>query len=341
MAFFHLHMKSVSRASGRGAPGAAAYRSGERLRDERTGQLHDYRHRSDVSHAEILVPSGLAGSAPAWTTDRASLWNAAEAAEKQRNARVAREYQVALPAELSASQRQTLARTFARELADRYEVVVDLTMHDPRPAGDPRNFHAHLLATIRELTTTGFGPKSQPEWNDTRRHQHGLPSARAELVAVRQRWATLTNEAFRAAGLDLRIDHRSLAAQGIDREPKPNIPYAAVQRERRGLRSEVAERIREQYLARVFARKERVLDGGRETGALIAPTDSSSLRMGLEEGRRRAREAWLEIRRSAQAGLDPPQIDPHSSAVNRHSALEGSESQDARHGHTRDRDYSL
>jgi ATP-dependent exoDNAse (exonuclease V) alpha subunit len=331
MAFFHLHMKSISRASGRGAPGAAAYRSGERLRDERTGQLHDYRRRDDVSHAEILLPSALEATAPAWIRERASLWNAAEAAETRRNARVAREFEVALPVELSAFQRQELARTFARELADRYRVVVDLTLHDPRPAGDPRNFHAHLLATTRELTPTGLGPKAEMEWDGTRRHQHGLPSARAELIAVRQRWAALANESFRAAGLDMQIDHRSLAAQGIDREPMPHIPYAAVQMERRGMRSAVAERIRERYLARVVARHEAVTTAGvslprSEAVAATIPTDSVSPSVGLEEGRRRAREAWLEIRRRAQAGLDAPQIGPRDGPV---------------HRHTHDRDHSL
>jgi ATP-dependent exoDNAse (exonuclease V) alpha subunit len=332
MAFFHMHMKSVSRASGRGAPGAAAYRAGERLRDERTGQLHDYQHRDDVSHAEIVIPSGLEASAPAWVSDRASLWNAAEAAEKQRNARVAREYEVALPVELSGKQRLELARSFARELSDRYRVVVDLTVHDPRPAGDPRNFHAHLLTTTREITASGLGPKAEPEWPGTRRVQHGLPSGRAELIAVRQRWAALTNQAFRAAGLDLQIDHRSLAAQGIDREPKPNIPYAAVQMERRGLRSVVADRIREEYRARVLARHEPAAARGSEPAVVMTPTDSSSSRVGLEEGRRRARDAWLQIRHNARA---------NGPAVNRGSALETGEPLDAPRRHGRDQDHSL
>ena len=95
-----------------------------------------------------------------WARDRATLWNAAEAAEKQRNSRVAREYQVALPPELTPSQRLELARTLSRELADRYNVAVDLAVHDPRPGGDPRNFHAHLLTTTREITPTGLGAKT-------------------------------------------------------------------------------------------------------------------------------------------------------------------------------------
>jgi ATP-dependent exoDNAse (exonuclease V) alpha subunit len=332
VAFFRLQMTSLSRSSGRSAPGAAAYRAGERIRDQRTGQLHDYSRRTDVIHSQILLPAAIESSAPDWIRERAALWNAAEAAERKRNSRVAREYQVTLPVELSAERRLALAQRFASELADRYRVVVDLGVHAPRAAGDPRHFHAHLLTTTRELTASGLGAKAAPEWSGTRRAQHGLQSSRLELIAVRERWAVLTNEAFRAAGLDLRIDHRSLAAQGIDREPVPTIPYAAVQRERRGLRSEVAERIRAQYQARVNAR--------HEASAAAAQVQSAPSRPAIEEQQRRAREAWLEIRRNAQLGVDAgpraaPTLEPGLGAASEPHLG------DAARLRTQDRDYSL
>ena len=72
MAIFHLHTKSISRGAGRSAPAAAAYRAGERIRDERTGVLHNHSHRTDVSHKEILLPSSLQAADCAWANDRAS-----------------------------------------------------------------------------------------------------------------------------------------------------------------------------------------------------------------------------------------------------------------------------
>ena len=60
-----------------------------------------------------------------WAQDRSTLWNAAEAAEKRKDARVAREIEVALPHELTADQRLELTREFAQGLADRYGVAVD------------------------------------------------------------------------------------------------------------------------------------------------------------------------------------------------------------------------
>ncbi len=327
MALFHLRMQLISRASGRTAPGAAAYRAGERIRDERTGQLYNYSRRGDVTHSEIILPSALEATAPDWVHQRAALWNGAEASERRRDARVAREYEVGLPAELSAAQRLALARDFSRELADRYRVVVDLAVHAPRAAGDPRNFHAHLLTTTRELTATGLGAKARSEWNGTKRFQQGFTTSRLELTAVRERWAVLTNEALSAAGLELSIDHRSLAAQGIDREPKPRIPYAEIQRERRGLRSAVAERIREQYQARVIARQ-------NVAAAPRAP-------VGLEQRQQDAREAWLQLRRNSSLNVEAAPPLPPGITVSRQSGLESSDSVDAARNHTRDRDFSL
>jgi ATP-dependent exoDNAse (exonuclease V) alpha subunit len=291
VAIFYLQVQDVSRGAGRSAVAAAAYRSGERLRDERTGTLHNYSRRTDVRHTEILLPDGLAGGAAAWAAERASLWNAAERAEVRRNARVACEYQVALPVELDDAQRLELARSFARELAQRHGVAVDLAVHAPRRGGDARNHHAHLLATSRQVTAAGFGAKAGLHMSADQRLQLSLPDRIAELLAIRARWASLSNEALASAGLQQRIDHRSLRDQGIDREPVPRIPMAAVQIERRGGVSPVAQRIREQYRARVQGRRERAL-ALPATPPAAAPTE-------LEDIRHQAREAWLELRRQA------------------------------------------
>jgi ATP-dependent exoDNAse (exonuclease V) alpha subunit len=304
MALYFLNLKTFGRSGGSSAPSAAAYRAGERIRDERKGRTYDHTDRRDVMYKEIVLPSRYAGEEMAWARDRASLWNAAEGAESRKNARVAREYLVVLPVELTSEQRRDLARNFSQELSDRYGFAVDLSVHAPRdfPGSDPRNFHAHLLATTREVTATGLASKTTLELSDARRRERGLGPAINELFHVRERWASVTNEAFRSAHIEARVDHRTLEAQGIDREPKLHIPRVAYELERRGYRSVLAERLREEHELRVQARRERAASQPIADHA-DGRTDGSAMRpLTLEEIRQQARENWLRMRQESANG---------------------------------------
>jgi ATP-dependent exoDNAse (exonuclease V) alpha subunit len=305
VAVYFLNMKTFGRAGGSSAASAVAYRAGERIRDERTGKTYDHSDRQDVMHKEIVLPKQFADEEMAWARDRASLWNAAESAETRKNARVAREYLVALPVELSPPQRLELVRGFSQELSDRYGFAVDFAIHAPRdfPGSDPRNFHAHLLATTREVKMEGLGAKTTLDMSDGNRRELGLPPVINELLHVRERWAAVTNEALQEAHISTRVDHRSLEAQGIDREPSPRIPRAAFEMERHGYRSVVADRLREEYQARVQARLERV--AGRDAPIPTRPTVAEptawappSNPQSIEEIQREAVENWLRFRQS-------------------------------------------
>ena len=112
---FRLQIRPVSRSVGRRATAAAAYRAGERLRDQRSGELLNFSRRRDVLHTEIFLPGQTtAAAAPAWARNRERLWNTAEQAEKRHNAKTAREYEVSLPAELPAERSIALARAFSQ-----------------------------------------------------------------------------------------------------------------------------------------------------------------------------------------------------------------------------------
>src|SRR3546814_639974 len=115
MASFHLAVKTIGRSAGRSATAAAAYRAGVEITDERTGLVHDYTRKQGVEHSELMLPT----DAPEWAADRERLWNAAELAETRKNATVAREYEIALPVELSADERRELALGLARAISER------------------------------------------------------------------------------------------------------------------------------------------------------------------------------------------------------------------------------
>ncbi|HEX3913943.1 MAG TPA: MobA/MobL family protein [Steroidobacteraceae bacterium] len=298
MAIYFLNIKTVGRSSGSSAVSAAAYRSGERIRDERTGRTYDHRDRQDVLHKEIMVPERFASDDMSWAKDRSNLWNLAEGSETRRNARVAREYLVVLPAELSPEARIRLASGFSRELVERYRFALDMAVHAPRdyPGSDPRNFHAHLLATTREVTVNGLGSKTELERNDTVRRQMGLGPEISELLQVRERWALAANAALEQSHIAARIDHRTLEAQGVDREPGPHIPRIAYEMERHGYRSVVAERIRAEHRARVEARL--AADHPKSI-------EDPRLRSAMNWKRYREEQEQLEIRRKRDQQLEP------------------------------------
>jgi ATP-dependent exoDNAse (exonuclease V) alpha subunit len=292
---FHINIKSIKRSAGRQATAAAAYRAGGQIQDERTGTVHNHSRRNDVTHTEIFLPSRFGESPMEWARERASLWNAAEAAEKRRDSRVAREFEVTLPSELSATQRLALARSFARELSDRYGTAVDLAIHDPKPDGDPRNFHAHLLTTTREVTPTGLGAKAGLDMGTLERAKRGMLNCSQEYTAVRERWAALMNGALRDANIEARVDHRSLAAQGIDRQPVVHVPMEFYRGKVEELDPAVRARLREDYRARVAARVERANQHAPAEPARSQDEKAVDTRS-VAEIRRDAVQAWLRMR---------------------------------------------
>ena len=236
MAIYHASTKPIARSAGRSAVAAAAYRAGTELVDARTGLVHDYTRKGGVERTEILTPDGLG-------CERNALWNAAELAEKRKDARTAREWIVALPSELDAEQRAALARDFAQALVTWYGVVADLAIHAPDREGDHRNHHAHILTTTRQVSrgpdgALMLGDKALIELSDKALRERGLRCAADEVQAVRELWERTANAALERAGVAARIDARSLQAQGMDREATQHLGPAASEMERRGKASD-------------------------------------------------------------------------------------------------------
>ncbi|TBD04565.1 conjugal transfer protein [Rhizobium leguminosarum] len=199
MAIYHLHVKNISRGDGRSIVAAAAYRAGETLPNEAEERLSAFGGRRDVVLSEIHLPPG----APAWMAHRATLWNAVEAAEKRKDARLAKEIEFALPVELPKAAWQPVARA----MADAYTsqgFVADVAVHDD---GTQHNPHVHLLLTTRVVTADGFGPKI--------RSADGVQF----VTEARSLWARVANEALAKAGIAVAIDSRSHAERNLEQTP--------------------------------------------------------------------------------------------------------------------------
>jgi hypothetical protein len=241
MAIFHLSLKSVSRrsSSGRGksegrsagdrnAVAAAAYRAGENLHDPVTGKTFDFTNRQNrhaIEHSEVMVPAtALAdgGKPPEWATDRGKLWAHVEQFEKRKDASLARELQIALPKEFTKEQRIAAVRDFVQEHVTAKGMIADVSLHSPPRGG--QNWHAHILMTTRPLAGQEFG---QPPkiGRGTGKGQH-VWASKAQLHEWRAEWAKTLNLHLERANLPDRVDHRSYAARGIDREVVTLCPQA-------------------------------------------------------------------------------------------------------------------
>ncbi|TCA35103.1 Ti-type conjugative transfer relaxase TraA [Rhizobium leguminosarum bv. viciae] len=231
MAIYHFSMKPIARSGGRSAVASVAYRAAERLTNERDGLTHDFSNRTGVEHAEIVLP---ARSSAYWAMKRSALWNAAERAEKRSDARIAREFEIALPHELTPDQRLVLTRAFAENLANRYGAAVDFAIHRPGEGSDIRNSHAHLMMTTREVRENGLGDKTLLERENRWLLANHLPPSQLQLKDLRQAWEHLANTHLERVGLDIRIDNRSHLEAGITIEPTEHVGVHATQIDRQG-----------------------------------------------------------------------------------------------------------
>ena len=150
----HFDVKIIQRSKRQSAVASAAYQSGERLFSEYDQKQKYYSHKSEIVHTEIMLPP----HAPPEYADRNTLWNAAEAIEKQWNSQLARRFVLAIPRELPPEQYADLIRDYCREFFVSKGMIADFAIHD-KGDGNP---HAHILLTMRAMDETGkWLPKSR------------------------------------------------------------------------------------------------------------------------------------------------------------------------------------
>lgn len=206
MAIYHVNIKSFSRGKGQSSVAAAAYRAGINLRDTAHKTTHKYGKRSGVVSQQMLAPDG----APRWCLNVRSFWDINEQQETRANARVAREVEVSLPNSLDTPQRRMLAVALGQLLVDRYQAAVLVAVHSPGRRGDQRNHHVHLLISARKVDANGLGERACAEL-DARQG-----AGATEMKILRGKIASTINAHLIMAGVEARVDHRTLKAQALD-----------------------------------------------------------------------------------------------------------------------------
>lgn len=227
MAIFFLRAKIIARSAGQNSVACAAYRSGQKLYDPTEGKVHDYTRKKGVLASGIETPE----NSPAWMKKRGKLWAEIEKMERRKDAQLAREFIVAVPDGLNDKVNE-LTEKITSMLTDR-GMVVDWALHEPNKEGDDRNYHWHMMTTMRSIDGDTFGKKVR-EWND-RNYLNGLKKEICEVF----------NNELSARGLPV-VDWRSYADQGItDRVPQTHQGPAVVNMRRKKEREikETKERI--------------------------------------------------------------------------------------------------
>src|SRR3990167_616242 len=205
MAIAYTRVTIHTRSKGHSAVAGAAYRAGEKLFDERTGETFDFTKRSDIIHSEILLPDG----ADYLLKDRAFLWNKAEAVEKRKDAQIAKDVVLALPREVDKEQQIALARNFAEYHFVYKGVAVDLAIHD-HSEGNP---HAHLYVTTRRLIGKEFDIYKARDLNPIFSNGRSGKGFITEQEFWGERWRDFQTGFFKEHGLELIVDENHIISQ--------------------------------------------------------------------------------------------------------------------------------
>ncbi len=215
----------------------AAYISGEKIKNEYDGKLHDYRRKREVVHKEILLPY----NAPTKFKNRSILWNSVEKSETRKNSQTARHIDSALPVEISRSEQIDLVRKFCQQCFISKGMCVDFAIHD-KEDGNP---HVHILLTTRKVSENGFTQKERA-WND-----------KALLLEWRKLWADWCNHKLYFVSNE-RIDHRSYKTQGVSKIPQKHLGAAACAIEKKGYRTDKGSYNRKVILTNTNAEIEKL-----------------------------------------------------------------------------------
>ncbi|MFJ7640720.1 MobQ family relaxase [Peribacillus sp. NPDC097225] len=217
MAIYHFSAQVISRSKGQSAVAAAAYRSGERLTDERTGETKFYK-REVEPETMILAPS----HSPEWVHDRQQLWNEVEKAETRKNSQVAREINIALPRELSHQEQTELIRGYVQKEFVDQGMIADVAIH----RDDQDNPHAHVMLATRKISEDGFTVKNR-DWNK-----------KEWLLQWREQWAVHANQSLEREGMEDRITHESHEKRNLILFPTVHLGHVAHEMEKRGVQTD-------------------------------------------------------------------------------------------------------
>lgn len=292
MAIYHCSFSVGSRSKGSSSVASAAYREGEKIKDNRTGVIHDYSKKSDVIESMILAPD----NAPTFCNNSSDLWNEVEKTEKRKDSQLFREVTLALPKEQDHEQNKSCVEEYCKSNFISQGMVAHISYH----ASKKDNPHAHVMLTMRELKKEGFGQKNR-SWNN-----------KENINNWRESWANTVNKHLEKNDIDQNIDHRSLEDQGLNRTPQIHVGSSAMEMEKRGVHSERGALNREIIAKNLSLLKENVqqtitegIDHFKQRFEAYKQTQEENKMIAAQELRAQQHREWTERQeRQRQEGPD-------------------------------------
>lgn len=301
-AYFHMSMKSVQRSKGQSITASAAYGRGEPIRDERTGQTFNWSRTERVEHNGAVLPAGPSGTRKELSSKEVhATWNAVEQANKRKDARLAYTIDCELPKALNKAAKIEIAKQYATEIADRYGVFVDFSVHQGGEPTDPKHpdrnrkyrdvsmidsgdkMHVHYRISASAFSHDGNMGKKVYSLDQSYCKKNRIPTSSEVL---RPLWAKTVNQMLANYGFEDRIDHRSLKAQGIDRIAQVHIGYGIRKEENKKTNEAIEELNKAQYELAKIEMQERL--------SKISRTETQKLRERKIESKKPEKEKTLK-----------------------------------------------
>ncbi|MBU8855367.1 MobA/MobL family protein [Bacillus sp. FJAT-26377] len=220
----HFSLNIISRKDGRSTVAAAAYRSDEKLYDERNGRSFQFKKHEEQPESFILAPS----HAPEWVNDREKLWNEVEKVEKRWTSQLSREIVIALPNDLNNEQQRDLIESYIKSQFVEKGMVADVNIHRDKD----HNPHAHIMLTMRPFNEDGSWGEKRPfsgEFDEKGRkiYLDNPWDNKDNLSLWRDNYQELVNTTYERLNLERRFDLRSFERQGRDEKATVHMGHVA------------------------------------------------------------------------------------------------------------------
>lgn len=291
----HFSVNIISRKDGRSTVAAAAYRSDQKLYDERNQRSFQFRKHEIKPESFILAPS----HAPEWVTDRERLWNEVEKVEKRWTSQLSREVLIAIPDDLHQEQQTELVKTFVQSQFVEKGMVVDVNIHRDKS----HNPHAHIMLTMRPFNEDGTWGEKRPftgrlDEKGKKIYQDNPWDHKENVQNWRNNYQELVNKTYERLNLERRFDLRSYERQGRDEIGTVHLGHVAAGMEKRAQHKALQQGIEYQPVSKEGKLNLDIQNANRELRKY--QHELAQINSGIIDLEQKKNELEMDIRRSLE-----------------------------------------